>query len=116
MIAPMLSFGCRTAGAVQAPLTAAVVRQMGHYRNVDSRMLSVPKVVGLQRFHRARTAAAADGVAMSSSWAPDRSTEIRELRSLNDWIANCARSWQNLTAYEGYAAIRKLVEVWCDRV
>ena len=110
-----MSLCCRTAGAVRAPLSAPVVRQMGHYSSVFSRVQSAPKGVSLQRFQRVCMAAAADGMAMGNSWAQDRTSEIRELRSLNDWISICATSWQDFTAYEGYAAIRKLVEVCYDR-
>lgn len=114
MIASVMSFCCRTVGAVQAPLTAPVMRQCGYY-NTCSRLKPTPVGVGLQRFRRACTAAAPDGVAVRNSWgAQDRTTEIRELRSLNDWISSCASNWQGFTAYEGYAAIRKLVEVCCQ--
>lgn len=106
---------CRTqvvVGAAQAPLTAPVASHSRRDSSLYSRLQHVPKAVGLQRLRRSCTAAAADGVAMSNSWdTRDRTSELRELRSLNDWILNCASNWQGFTAHEGYAAIRKLVEV-----
>lgn len=112
MIASMMSF-CRTIRVVQAPLTTPVMRQCVHC-SVHKQLQHDSMGVGSKRLCRGVAASAADGLAMRSSWSTeDRTSELRELNSLQDWLSKCARgNWETLSAHERYAAIRKLVQVW----
>jgi hypothetical protein len=105
----MMSLCCRTVSAVSFRVKASVLRKCSQYNNRSQR---IPADAFVWRLRSVCTAAAADGVALSSR-GEDRSYRIRQLSTLNDWIYNCGGSWQELSPYEGLAAIRKLVEVRC---